>query len=86
MSCFKVKIECFSSNRTSKSNCLLRKNVNMAMSKQKLAGALEKKTLSLNNKQFLDFTEVFKIGKTAATNIIKKERKLREHYELFHEI
>ena len=57
-----------------------------------------KKTLSLDEKvKFLDFAkgnptlgcrklaEIFKIGKTAAVNVIKEERNIRSHYKLFHE-
>ena len=66
------------------------------MSKYQLAGSLEKKTLTLQEKiKFLDYAEaneklgcrklaVFKIGKTAA-NILKKKQMLREQYEHFHD-
>ena len=58
----------------------------------------KKKTLTLQEKiKFLDYaevndklgcrklTDVFKIGKTAANNILKKKQILREQYEHFHE-
>ena len=63
-----------------------------------LAGKLSKKTLWLNeNVQFLDFAkgnmnfacrklaEIFKIGKTAAVNILKEEKSIRSHHKLFRE-
>ena len=72
--------------------------VKMAMSKYQLAGSLEKKTLTLQEKiKFLDYVEaneklgcrkiadVFKIGKTAANNIFNNKQMLREHYEHFHD-
>ena len=72
--------------------------VKMAMSKYQLAGSLEKKTLKLQAKiKFLDYAEaneklgcrkladVFKIGKTAANNILKNKQMLREQYEHFHD-
>ena len=72
--------------------------VKMAMSKYQLAGSLEKKTLTLQEKiKFLDYAEtneqlgcrkladVFKIGKTAANNILKNKQMLREQYEHFHD-
>ena len=62
------------------------------------AGKLAKKTLSLAEKvKFLDFaignptvgcrklTEIFKIRKTAAANIIKEEENMRSQHELLHE-
>ena len=68
------------------------------MSKYQLAGSLEKKTLTLQEKiKFLDYAEaneklgcrkladVFKIGKTAANNILKNKQMLREQYEHFHD-
>ena len=68
------------------------------MSKYQLAGSLEKKTLTFQEKiKFLDYTEanekldcqkladVFKIGKTAANNILKNKQMLREQYEHFHD-
>ena len=68
------------------------------MSKYQLAGSLEKKTLTLQEKiKFLDYAEaneqlgcrkladVFKTGKTAAINILKNKQILREHYEHFHD-
>ena len=68
------------------------------MSKQKLAGKLAKKTLTLDeNIKYLDFAkknpkfgcrklaEIYNIGKTAAANILKNEKKIREQHELFHE-
>ena len=67
----------------------------MAMSKYQLAGSLEKKTLTLQEKiKFLDYAEtngklgcqklaVFKTGKTAANNILKNKQMLREQYEHF---
>ena len=69
----------------------------MAMSKYQLAGSLEKKTLTQEKIKFLDYAEaneklgcrkladVFKIGKTAANNILKNKQKLREQYEHFHD-
>ena len=61
-----------------------------------LAGKLSKKALWLNEKvEFLDFAksnpnfgcrkpaEIFKIGKTAAVNILKEEKSIRSQYELF---
>ena len=72
--------------------------VKMAMSKYQLAGSLEKKTLTLPEKiKLLDYAEaneklgcrnladVFKIGKTAANNILKNKQMLREQYEHFHD-
>ena len=71
----------------------------MAMSrllKQQLSGKLAKKTLTLDEKiKFLDFAEtnpkfgfrkladIYKIGKTAAANILKNEKKIREQHEMF---
>ena len=68
----------------------------MSLSKLQLAGKLSKKTLSLDEKvKFLDFSkgkpkfrsrklaEHFKIGKTAAANILKEEKSIRSQYELF---
>ena len=65
--------------------------VKMAMSKYQLAGSLEKKTLTLQEKiKFLDYAEaneklgcrrladVFKIRKTAASNMLKNKQILRE--------
>ena len=73
----------------------------MAMSrfsKQQLAGKLAKKTLTLDEKiKFLDFAtknsklgcrklaDIYKIGKTAAANILKDEKKIREQHEMFRE-
>ena len=70
----------------------------MAMSKYQLAGSLEKKTLTLQEKiKFLDYAEaneklgcrkladVFKIGNTAANNILKNKQMLRDQYEHFHD-
>ena len=58
------------------------------LSKQQLAGKLAKKTLTLDEKiKFLDFAkknpklgcrkpaDIYKIGKTAAANILKSEKK-----------
>ena len=72
--------------------------VKMAMSKYQLAGSFEKKILTLQEKiKFLDYAEaneklgyrkladVFKIGKTAANNILKNKQMLREQYEHFHD-
>ena len=69
--------------------------VEMALSEYQLAGSLEKRTLTLQEKiKFLDYAEaneklgcrkladVFKIGKTA-TN--KNKQMLREQYEHFHD-
>ena len=66
----------------------------MAMSKYQLAGSLEKKTLTLQEKiKFLGYAEaieklgcrkladVFKIGKTAANNILKNKQILYEWYQ-----
>ena len=63
-----------------------------------LAGALEKKTLTLEQKiKFLEYAEgnknvgcrkladVFNIGKTAAANILNNKKKIREQYDKFHE-
>jgi len=68
------------------------------LSKQQLAGKLAKKTLTLDDKiKFLDFAkknpkfgcrklaDIYKIGKTAAANILKDEKKLREQHEMFRE-
>ena len=62
----------------------------MSLSKHQLAGKLSKKTLSLDEKmKFLEFdrgnpnfgcrklAEKFKIGKTAAANIVKEEKSIR---------
>ena len=70
----------------------------MAMSKYQLAEALEKKTLTLQEKiKFLDYAEaneklgcrkladVFKTGKTAANNTLKNKQMPREQYEHFHD-
>ena len=70
----------------------------MVMSKYQLAGSLEKKTLTLQEKiKFLDYAEgneklgcrklddVFKIGKAAASNILKNKQMLREQYEHSHD-
>ena len=69
----------------------------MAMSKHQLAGALEKKTLTLEGIiKFLDYAEanqklgcrklaeVFNIEKTASANILKNKKKIREQYEQIH--
>lgn len=65
------------------------------MSKEKLAGSLEKKTLTLKEKvSLLDYrkgnkigcrklAEIFKIGKTAAANIVKHEVEIRKQYDEF---
>ena len=66
------------------------------LSKQQLPGKLAKKTLTLDeNIKFLDFAKknpklgckklahTYKIGKTAAANILKNERKIREQGEMF---
>ena len=71
----------------------------MSLSKHQLAGKLSKKNLSLDEKmKFLDFAkgnpnfgcrklaEIFKIGKTAAANILKEEKSIRSQHELFHEM
>ena len=71
----------------------------MAMSrlfKQQLAGKLVKKTLTLDEKiKFFDFAknnpklgcrklaDIYKIGKTAAANILKNKKKIREQHEMF---
>ena len=68
------------------------------MSKQQLAGKPAKKTLTLDEKiKYLDFAkknpkfgcrklaEIYNIGKTAAANILKNEKKIREQHETFHE-
>ena len=68
----------------------------MSLSKHQLAGKLSNKTLSLDeNVKFLDFAkgnpnfgcrklaEIFKIGKTAAANILKEEKSIRSQHELF---
>ena len=70
----------------------------MVMSKYQLAGSLEKKALTLQEKiKFLDYAEVneklgcrkladvFKIGKTATNNILKNKQMLREQYEHCHD-
>ena len=70
----------------------------MSLSKHQLAGKLSKKTLSLDEKvTFSDFAEgnqnfgcrnleeIFKIGKTAAANILKEEKSIRSQHELFRE-
>ena len=61
------------------------------LSKQQLAGKLAKKTLALAEKiKFLDFAkknpklaDIYKIGKTAAANILKNEEEIREQHEKF---
>ena len=66
------------------------------LSKQQLADKLAKKTLTLDEKiKFLDFAkknpklgcwklaDIHKIGKTAAANILKNEKKIREQHEMF---
>ena len=68
----------------------------MSLSEQQLSGKLIKKTLLLDEKvKFLDFAkgnpnfgcrklaEIFKIGKTAAANILKEEKSIRSQHELF---
>ena len=68
----------------------------MSLSKYQLACILRKKTLSLDEKvKLLNFakgnpnfgcrklTEIFKIGKTAAENILKEEQFIRSQHELF---
>ena len=70
----------------------------MSFSKHQLAGKLNKKTSSLGEKvKFWGFAkgnsnfgcrkleEVFKIGKTAAANILKEEKYIRSQNELFRE-
>ena len=70
----------------------------MSFSKHQLAGKLNKKTLSLGEKvKFLGFAkgnlnfgcrtlaEIFKTGKTAATNILKEEKSIPSQHELFRE-
>ena len=64
-----------------------------AMSKHQLAGSLTKKTLTLERKiKLIDVNKerkqicwqlaaMFNIGKSAATNIIKKEAPIRKEYE-----
>ena len=69
---------------------------NISLSKQQLAGKLASKSLSLVEKvKFLDFAKanskfgcrklavIFKIGKAAAANILKKEKTIRSQHELF---
>ena len=66
--------------------------------KYQLAGKLSKKTLSLDEKmKLLEFdrsnpnfgcrklAEKFKIGKTAAANIVKEEKSIRSQHALFRE-
>ena len=66
------------------------------MSKKALCGRLPKKTLSLSDKvKVLDFkkgnpkkscreiAEIFKIGKTAASEILKSEVQIRRDFESF---
>ena len=66
------------------------------LSKQQLADKLAKKTLTLDEKiKFLDFAkknpklgcwklaDIYEIGKTAAANILKNEKKIREQHEMF---
>ena len=68
----------------------------MSSSRYQLAGKLRKKTLSLDEKvTLIDFAkgnsnfecktlvEIFKIRKTAATNILKEEKSIRSQHELF---
>ena len=68
------------------------------LSKQQLASKLAKETLTLDEKiKFLDFAQknpklgcrkladTYKIGKTAAANILKNEKKIREQHEMFSE-
>ena len=68
----------------------------MSLLRLQLAGKLSKKTLLLDEKvKFLDFSkdnpkfgcrklaENFKIGKTAAANILKEEKSIRSQHELF---
>ena len=70
----------------------------MSLSKHQLAGKLSKKTLLHDEKvQFLYFAkcnpnfgcrklaEIYKIGKTAAANILKEEKSIRSQHELFRE-
>ena len=70
----------------------------MSLSKHQLAGKLSKKTLLHDEKvKFLYFAkcnpnfgcrklaEIFKIGKTAAANILKEEKSIRSQHELFRE-
>ena len=70
----------------------------MALPKQQLTGRLAKKTFSLDKKvKFSEFAkrnptvgcrklaELFKIGKTAAGNIIKEKKNICSQHELFHE-
>ena len=66
------------------------------LSKQQLAGKLVKKTLTLDEKiKFFDFAknnpklgfrklaDIYKIGKTAAANILKNKKKIREQHKVF---
>ena len=65
------------------------------LSKQQLAGKLAKKTLTLDEKIKFWFcqknpklgcrklADIYKIRKTAATNILKDEKKIREQHEMF---
>ena len=66
------------------------------LSKQQLDGKVAKKTLTLDEKiKFLDFatknpsfgrrklTDIYKIGKTAAVDILNNEKKIREQHEMF---
>ena len=72
--------------------------VKMRMSKYQLAGSLEKKTLTFQEKiKFLEYADanenlgcrkladVLKTRKTAANNILKNKQMLREQYEHFHD-
>ena len=66
------------------------------LSKQQLAGKLAKKTLTLDEKiKFLNFppknlklwcrklADIYKIGQTAAVNILKNEKEIRENMKCF---
>ena len=68
----------------------------MSMSKQQLAGKPAKKTLTLDEKiKFLNFppknlklgcrklADIYKIGQTAAVNILKNEKEIRENTKCF---
>ena len=68
----------------------------LRLPQQQLAGKLAKKTLTVDEKiKFLNFAkknpkhgckklaDIYKIGKTAAANILNNKKKIREQHEMF---